>query len=60
MKPAAFIYHAPKSLDEAIATLAEVAPKDGRIIAGGQVWCRPWLSASRGRNILSTSTPSRS
>ena len=36
MKPAAFVYHAPKSLDEAIATLAEVAPKDGRIIAGGQ------------------------
>jgi carbon-monoxide dehydrogenase medium subunit len=36
MKPAAFVYHAPKSLDEAIALLAEVAPKDGRILAGGQ------------------------
>jgi aerobic carbon-monoxide dehydrogenase medium subunit len=36
MKPAAFVYHAPKTLDEAIATLADVAPKDGRIIAGGQ------------------------
>jgi carbon-monoxide dehydrogenase medium subunit len=36
MKPAAFVYHAPRSLDEAITTLAEVAPKDGRIIAGGQ------------------------
>jgi carbon-monoxide dehydrogenase medium subunit len=36
MKPAAFRYHAPKTLDEAIATLAEVAPDDGRILAGGQ------------------------
>lgn len=36
MKPAAFTYYAPKSLEEAIATLADVAPKDGRIIAGGQ------------------------
>ena len=36
MKPAAFQYHAPKTLDEAVATLAEVAPDDGRILAGGQ------------------------
>jgi carbon-monoxide dehydrogenase medium subunit len=36
MKPAAFRYHAPKTLDEAVATLAEVAPDDGRILAGGQ------------------------
>lgn len=36
MKPAAFVYHAPKSLDEALAKLAEVAPQDGRILAGGQ------------------------
>jgi carbon-monoxide dehydrogenase medium subunit len=36
MKPAAFRYHAPKTLDEAVATLAEVAPNDGRVLAGGQ------------------------
>lgn len=36
MKPAAFCYHAPKTLDEAVAALAEVAPHDGRVLAGGQ------------------------
>src|SRR5689334_15559233 len=36
MKPAPFRYHAPKTLDEAVAILAEVAPDDGRILAGGQ------------------------
>src|SRR4051812_40679415 len=36
MKPAAFRYHAPTTIDEAVATLAEVAPEDGRILAGGQ------------------------
>jgi carbon-monoxide dehydrogenase medium subunit len=36
MKPAAFRYHAPKTLDEAVAVLAEVAADDGRVLAGGQ------------------------
>jgi len=36
MKPAPFHYHAPKSVDETIVLLAEVAPNDGRILAGGQ------------------------
>lgn len=36
MKPAPFIRHAPKTLDEALRILAEVAPQDGRILAGGQ------------------------
>src|ERR1700724_2163648 len=36
MKPAPFQYHAPKTVDEAVALLTEVAPKDGRILAGGQ------------------------
>ena len=36
MKPAAFRYHAPKTLDEAVAVLADVAPDDGRVLAGGQ------------------------
>jgi aerobic carbon-monoxide dehydrogenase medium subunit len=36
MKPAAFRYHAPKTIDEALALLAQVAPEDGRILAGGQ------------------------
>ena len=36
MKPAPFQYHAPKTVDEAVALLAEVAPADGRVLAGGQ------------------------
>ena len=36
MKPASFHYHAPKTVDEAVALLAEVAADDGRILAGGQ------------------------
>src|ERR1700683_5004544 len=36
MKPAAFRYHAPKTVDEAVALRAEVAADDGRILAGGQ------------------------
>jgi len=36
MKPAAFRYHAPKTIDEAVAALAAVAAEDGRVLAGGQ------------------------
>jgi carbon-monoxide dehydrogenase medium subunit len=36
MKPAPFAYHTPTTVDEAVAMLAEVAPEDGRILAGGQ------------------------
>jgi len=36
MKPAPFVRHVPKTLDEALRVLAEVAPRDGRILAGGQ------------------------
>ena len=36
MKPASFRYHAPKTVDEAVALLAQVAADDGRILAGGQ------------------------
>ena len=36
MKPAPFIRHVPKTLDEALKILAEVAPEDGRVLAGGQ------------------------
>src|SRR5438552_15003721 len=36
MKPAPFRYHAPTTLDEAVATLTAVAPDDGRVLAGGQ------------------------
>lgn len=35
MKPAAFAYHGPRSLDEALSALAEVGP-DGKVLAGGQ------------------------
>jgi carbon-monoxide dehydrogenase medium subunit len=36
MKPAAFRYHAPRTPEEALAILAEVAPEEGRVLAGGQ------------------------
>ncbi len=36
MKPASFEYHAPKTVAEAITVLAEVAPDDGHVLAGGQ------------------------
>ncbi len=36
MKPAPFRYHAPKTINEAVETLAEVASEDGRVLAGGQ------------------------
>ena len=36
MKPAPFVRHVPKTLDEALKVLAEVAPQDGRVLAGGQ------------------------
>jgi len=36
MKPAAFAYHAPTSVDEAVVLLAQLAAQDGRILAGGQ------------------------
>jgi len=36
MKPAAFIRHVPRTIDEALKILAQVAPQDGRILAGGQ------------------------
>jgi len=36
MKPASFEYHRPATVEEAVAMLAEYAPQDGRILAGGQ------------------------
>jgi carbon-monoxide dehydrogenase medium subunit len=36
MKPAPFVRHVPETLDAALKTLAEVAPQDGRVLAGGQ------------------------
>jgi carbon-monoxide dehydrogenase medium subunit len=36
LKPAAFVYHAPSTVEEAVALLAKVAPEDGRVLAGGQ------------------------
>jgi aerobic carbon-monoxide dehydrogenase medium subunit len=36
MKPAAFRYHVPKTIEEAVAMLADYAPDDGRVLAGGQ------------------------
>ena len=36
MKPASFVYHAPRTLPEALTILAHVADLDGRVLAGGQ------------------------
>lgn len=36
MKPAPFRHHAPATLADALALLAEFAPHDGRVLAGGQ------------------------
>lgn len=36
MKPAPFVRHVPKTIDEALAILAKVAAEDGRVLAGGQ------------------------
>jgi aerobic carbon-monoxide dehydrogenase medium subunit len=36
MKSAPFTYHAPRTLDDAVAMLGDVAAEDGRILAGGQ------------------------
>jgi carbon-monoxide dehydrogenase medium subunit len=36
MKPAPFIRHVPQTVAEALKILAEVAPQDGRVLAGGQ------------------------
>lgn len=36
MKPAPFIRHVPRTVEEAVGQLAEFAPLDGRILAGGQ------------------------
>jgi carbon-monoxide dehydrogenase medium subunit len=36
MKPASFVRHVPKTIEEALTILAEVAPMDGRVLAGGQ------------------------
>ena len=35
MKPAPFVHHAPRSVDEAVAVLAQVG-HDGKVLAGGQ------------------------
>ncbi|HEY8872233.1 MAG TPA: FAD binding domain-containing protein [Stellaceae bacterium] len=36
MKPAPFAYHRPETLAEAVRLLAELAPHEGRVLAGGQ------------------------
>jgi carbon-monoxide dehydrogenase medium subunit len=36
LKPAPFTYHAPRTVNEVIDRLAELAPLEGRILAGGQ------------------------
>jgi carbon-monoxide dehydrogenase medium subunit len=36
MKPAPFVHHVPRTLDEALAILSQVAGEDGRVLAGGQ------------------------
>ena len=36
MKPSAFDYHAPRTVEDAVALLARLVPEEGRVLAGGQ------------------------
>jgi carbon-monoxide dehydrogenase medium subunit len=36
VKPALFTYHRPATVDDAVGLLTELAPLDGRVLAGGQ------------------------
>ena len=36
MKPAPFTYHRPATIEDAVRLLAELAPLEGRVLAGGQ------------------------
>jgi aerobic carbon-monoxide dehydrogenase medium subunit len=36
MKPAPFVRHVPKTVDETLKILAQVGPQNGRVLAGGQ------------------------
>ncbi|HUI26970.1 MAG TPA: FAD binding domain-containing protein, partial [Candidatus Kryptonia bacterium] len=36
MKPAPFDYHAPETVEQAVTLLAQLAPQNGRVLAGGQ------------------------
>ena len=36
MKASSFVRHVPKTVEEAVALLADLAPQDGRVLAGGQ------------------------
>jgi aerobic carbon-monoxide dehydrogenase medium subunit len=36
VKPAPFAYHRPATIPETVALLAELAPQEGRVLAGGQ------------------------
>ena len=56
MKPATFRYHAPKTIDEALAMLAEFAPDDGRVLAyeahtGKRLWEASVADPALGSNI---------
>jgi aerobic carbon-monoxide dehydrogenase medium subunit len=36
MKPSSFEYHAPRTIEDAVALLSRFAPEEGRVLAGGQ------------------------
>jgi aerobic carbon-monoxide dehydrogenase medium subunit len=36
VKPAPFAYHRPRTIENAVRLLAELAPREGRVLAGGQ------------------------
>ncbi len=36
MKPSAFQYHAPRSIEDAVRLLSQCVPEEGRVLAGGQ------------------------
>ena len=52
MKAAPFEYHAPRTLDEALALLAEFG--DEAKVLAGRAWCPSWPCGSAGSSISST------
>ena len=60
MKPAPFVRHVPRTVEEATDMLAEFGPKTAAYSRADKVSFRSWLSGWRGRLISLTSTASPS
>ena len=59
MKPAPFQYHAPRTIDEAVACWPRSRRSTDVSWQAARAWCRSWHSDCRGRRISLTSTALR-